>query len=137
MFKTGKATKRSAWAWSAAVSRALVQGCERWLLRRFDHVSSISRAMVPRAVAKGVAPERTSLVPNWANVRGAWPAGKPTPYRAQLGLPSGAVVALYSGTMGVKHDHLVADAVLAQLEAQLRAVAGARVAAAAAENLAD
>jgi len=39
--------------------------------------------------------------------------------------------------MGVKHDHLAADAVLAQLEAQLRAVAGARVAAAAAENLAD
>lgn len=87
---------------SGSVWRALVQGCECWLLRRFDHVSSISRAMVARAVAKGVAPERTSLVPNWANVRGAWPAGKPTPYRAQLGLPSGAVVALYSGTMGVK-----------------------------------
>ncbi len=82
--------------------RKLVYGAERWLLRRFDHVSSISRAMVARAVTKGVAPERTSLVPNWANVRGAWPAGQPSPYRAQLGLPADAVVALYSGTMGVK-----------------------------------
>jgi colanic acid biosynthesis glycosyl transferase WcaI len=82
--------------------RKLIMRGESWLLRRFDHVSSISRAMVARAAAKGVAPERTSLMPNWADVRGAWPAGQPSPYRAQLGLPADAVVALYSGTMGVK-----------------------------------
>lgn len=87
---------------SGSVWKKLVFSCESWLMRRFDHVSTISKAMVARARAKGVAEERLSLVPNWADVDAVAPLRGPSPFRAELGIPANAVVALYSGTMGVK-----------------------------------
>jgi colanic acid biosynthesis glycosyl transferase WcaI len=59
--------------------RKLVAGAERWLMRRFDVVSTISQRMHQRLLAKGVAA-----------------------YRRELFIPDGAVVALYSGNMGGK-----------------------------------
>ncbi len=94
--------------------KRVVFACESWLMRRFDHVSTISRAMVARAQAKGVAADQVSLVPNWADVDAVAPLRGPSPYRAELGIPADAVVALYSGTMGVKQGvDWVAEAALA------------------------
>ncbi len=94
--------------------KRFVFACESWLMRRFDHVSTISKAMVARARAKGVDADRISLVPNWADVNAITPLRGPSPYRAQLGIPEDAVVALYSGTMGVKQGvDWVAEAAVA------------------------
>ena len=94
--------------------KKLVFGCESWLMRRFDHVSTISKAMVARARAKGIAEDRLSLVPNWADVDAVAPLRGASPYRAELGIPNDAVVALYSGTMGVKQGvDWVAEAAVA------------------------
>ena len=82
--------------------RQWVQGVERWLMRRFDRVSTISGRMVERALAKGVAPERVVHFPNWVDISGITPLGAPSAYRAELGLAPDAVVALYSGNMGNK-----------------------------------
>ena len=84
--------------------RAMVSGCERWLMSRFDRVSTISQRMLERALAKGVAAERAVLFPNWVDLtagsriedRGS------SGYRAELGIAEDAVVALYSGNMGGK-----------------------------------
>jgi colanic acid biosynthesis glycosyl transferase WcaI len=65
-------------------------------------VSTISKAMVERALSKGVAKSKTLQVPNWADLRAIVPLGGTSPYRAELGIASGATVALYSGSMGVK-----------------------------------
>lgn len=104
--------------------KKLVYGCESWLMRRFDHVSSISRAMVARAQAKGVHPANTSLVPNWADMDAVTPLKSASPYRAELGIPETAVVALYSGTMGVKQgvDWVAEAAVLLKGQPQLHVV---------------
>jgi colanic acid biosynthesis glycosyl transferase WcaI len=94
--------------WKRAIFKA-----ESWLMRRFDHVSTISKAMVARAVSKGVAPQDISLVPNWADIEAVAPLRAASPYRAELGIPNEAVVALYSGTMGPKQGvDWVAEAAL-------------------------
>lgn len=82
--------------------RRAVQAAERWLMRRFDRVSTISGRMRDRALDKGVAPERVLHFPNWVDISGIAPLTAPSPYRTELGLAEGAVVALYSGNMGNK-----------------------------------
>jgi len=82
--------------------RKLAAACERWLLRRFDRVSTISPKMVERLEAKGVDHSRRMFFPNWADIDSITPLGQPSTYRKELGIPEEAVVALYSGNMGLK-----------------------------------
>jgi colanic acid biosynthesis glycosyl transferase WcaI len=82
--------------------RRAVQRAERWLMRRFDRVSTISGRMVDRAMAKGVDTGRALHFPNWVDIGGITPLAAPSAYRAELGLAPDAVVALYSGNMGNK-----------------------------------
>jgi colanic acid biosynthesis glycosyl transferase WcaI len=85
------------------VQRALL-ALERWLLRRFDRVSTISQSMVELARGKGVRAERLVHFPNWVDVDAIRPdAGKAQGLRAELGIAPDAVVALYSGSLGAKH----------------------------------
>lgn len=85
-----------------ATLRRCVERAERWLMRRFDRVSTISGRMVERARAKGVAAERVVHFPNWVDIGGIAPLAGPSPYRAELGLAPDAVVALYAGNLGNK-----------------------------------
>ena len=82
--------------------RRWVQGAERWLMRRFDRVSTISGRMVDRALGKGVDAGRIVHFPNWADINGIAPLVTRSAYRAELGLAPDAMVALYSGNMGNK-----------------------------------
>ena len=56
--------------------------------------------MVAKLAEKGVAPASRRLFPNWVDTKAIHPA--PSSLRGELGLPPGAVVALYSGNMGEK-----------------------------------
>jgi len=93
-----------------AALRRWVAGAERWLMRRFDRVSTISGRMVDRTLSKGVSAERVVHFPNWVDISGIAPLGAPSAYRAELGLAADAVVALYSGNMGNKQGlEILAD----------------------------
>lgn len=92
--------------------RALVVGAERWLMRRFDVVSTISQRMHQRLLAKGVDAPKARLAVNWVDMA---LFALPSPdgvaaYRRELSIPEGAVVALYSGNMGGKQGlEILAD----------------------------
>ena len=82
--------------------QSLALTLERWLLRKFDQVSAISGQMVDRLKMKGVDPSRCVHFPNWVDTSAIYPLLNPSSFRLELGIPEGAVVALYSGSMGKK-----------------------------------
>jgi colanic acid biosynthesis glycosyl transferase WcaI len=82
--------------------RRVVTALERWLMRRFDRVSTISSRMRARGIAKGVDASKLALFPNWIDVAAARAGRTAHDYRRQLGIPADAVVAMYSGNMGGK-----------------------------------
>lgn len=88
---------------SGHVLTAFASAVERWLLGRFDRVSTISGRMVARLVEKGLSPEKTYLFPNWVDTRSifTWSADRQS-FRELLGIPDDQVVILYSGNMGQK-----------------------------------
>jgi len=89
---------------SAGLKRALL-AAERTLLGAFDQVSTISRRMLRQLACKGVALERTCLLPNWVQLQAVEPqahAVAAAALRARLGIGVGQRVLLFSGTMNRK-----------------------------------
>lgn len=76
--------------------------CERFLLRAFDRVSTISSGMLRRAEEKGVSAARLLFFPNWSET-GRFQSVDPQPgFLQKLGVPEGRSVVLYSGNIGEK-----------------------------------
>lgn len=92
--------------------RRVALSLERWLLARFDRVSTISAAMVDKARSKGIGEGRLVLFPNWVDVSAIRPAPRAADgYRAELGIAPDAVVVLYAGSLGAKQGiELLAEA---------------------------
>jgi colanic acid biosynthesis glycosyl transferase WcaI len=80
---------------------------ERFVLRRFDVVSSISRRMTERLLLKGVDQKRILYFPNWVDIAHIKPTTVSGGYRSQLNIAADAVVVLFSGTLGGKQGLLV------------------------------
>jgi len=93
--------------------RAFVAAVERGLMRRFDRISTISQRMIERARSKGTEDARLVFLPNWADISAIQPLAGCSPYRAELGIRSDAVVALYSGNISAKQGlEMLAEAAL-------------------------
>lgn len=101
----------------AGFLRRMAFGFERWLLRCFTRVSTISSGMLKRAEQKGVASQRLLFFPNWSEL-GHFEGATPSPaLLQQLGVPAGRRVLLYSGNIGEKQGlDLLLDAALALRE---------------------
>lgn len=82
--------------------RGFVDTCERWLMRCFDRVSSISGQMLKLARAKGIDEQRIISFPNWVDISAIQPLKDVSPYRKELKIGDDKIVALYSGNMGGK-----------------------------------
>ncbi len=99
--------------------RRLAETGERRTLRGFDAVSTISAAMVQKLAEKGVAGERTRLVPNWVDLTAIRPQGPQerfaNPYRRELGLSDRQTLLLYSGSMNKKQGVQVLAEVIRRL----------------------
>ncbi|MGB2833647.1 MAG: glycosyltransferase WbuB, partial [Methylotenera sp.] len=80
----------------------LVLGAERWLLRRFDSVSSISGRMLDKLQQKGVVEERVRFFPNWVDIAHVYPLLEPSDYHKELGIEPNTKAVLFSGTLGGK-----------------------------------
>ena len=86
----------------ASVIKRAILAIERWLMRRFEHVSTISDAMRAKLVEKGIADERIVLFPNWVDTGLIRPIEAPNALREELGIDRDTRVVLYSGNMGEK-----------------------------------
>ncbi|HJY78361.1 MAG TPA: WcaI family glycosyltransferase [Burkholderiales bacterium] len=100
-------------------TRALL-GLERSTYALADRVSTISRGMLARIEAKGVAQAKTLMFVNWANDDLVGPRGRDTEFRDRWQLGERFVV-LYSGNLGVKQglDMLLDCAALMREERDL------------------
>ncbi|MBA1146050.1 glycosyltransferase WbuB [Ectothiorhodospiraceae bacterium WFHF3C12] len=83
-------------------TRRITGRIERYLMRRFDVVSTISERMLSRLADKGVDPESRALFPNWVDTGSIFPLDGPSPMRQELGIGMDQVVVLYAGNMGRK-----------------------------------
>jgi colanic acid biosynthesis glycosyl transferase WcaI len=101
-----------------AFLRRLVTGLERFIFRRFDCVSTISRRMLERVVTKGVPPNRTRLFLNWVDLKHVKPLAGANRYRAELGIASDKVVVLFSGALGAKQGLMVIPQVASVMRAR-------------------
>jgi putative colanic acid biosynthesis glycosyltransferase WcaI len=84
--------------------QSVLLGIERWILRRFDVVSSISQRMVERLLSKGVRRDRIRFFPNWVDTAHIVASASTSSgsYREQLGISPDTVVVLFSGSLGGK-----------------------------------
>ncbi|MGR8980874.1 MAG: WcaI family glycosyltransferase [Gammaproteobacteria bacterium] len=80
----------------------LAQRVERFMMRRFSAVSSISHSMLKRAAAKIGRPSQLILFPNWVDVDFVTPMADATYFRQLWDIPVSTKVVLYSGNMGKK-----------------------------------
>jgi len=87
---------------TSARLRRWALAAERWLMRSFGRVSTISERMLERLDSKGVDLARRTLLPNWVELDRVFPAGHVSPLRAEWGLKETDIVVLYSGNMGKK-----------------------------------
>ena len=75
---------------------------ERFILRRFDRISTISSGMLARVQAKGVAEDRLRFLPNWSDVQRFRQAKRSPVLLERLGIDPAKRVVLYSGNLGEK-----------------------------------
>lgn len=75
---------------------------ESWIMRRFDHVTSISDSMLQKANDKGVDSERLLLFPNWVDIDFVTPSASEPNYRKKWGFRDEQRLVLYSGNIGKK-----------------------------------
>jgi colanic acid biosynthesis glycosyl transferase WcaI len=87
---------------SSSRLRRLALAIERFLMRRFDRVSSLTPQMLRVLGDKGVDPARTVHFPNWVDTDAIHPLPPGPAARQSIGLPPDATILLYSGTMGMK-----------------------------------
>lgn len=86
----------------AGAAKKISLRIERSIMGAFNRVSTISEMMLDRISSKGVPVSRRVFFPNWADIDAIRPLDGPSTYRGQLGIPEEAIVALYSGNMGMK-----------------------------------
>ncbi len=90
---------------------------ERFILRRFDRVSTISRSMMSKAEEKGVDAEKIVFFPNWVDTDFITPQADKSRFRETWGISPQQKVVLYSGNIGAKQGlELVLEAAAAMQE---------------------
>ncbi|MCR5881868.1 glycosyltransferase WbuB [Rhizobacter sp. J219] len=82
--------------------RRLALAVERFVLRRFDVVSTISSRMMRKLAVKGLPLHETEFLPNWVDGTAIHAGASGSALRQQLDISASQVVCLFSGTMNRK-----------------------------------
>jgi colanic acid biosynthesis glycosyl transferase WcaI len=79
-----------------------VKKAERWLMSKFDAVSTISYSMIENAQAKGISKDKLIYFPNWSDTDFVTPATDGNALKQEWGFSSTDKVILYAGNIGKK-----------------------------------
>ena len=85
-----------------AISPASCGSFERWFMRRFDVVSTISYSMIERAVLKMGKKDNLIYFPNWVDIDFISPSADRTVFCKLWKIPESSLIVLYAGNMGKK-----------------------------------
>lgn len=109
---------------SANWLRQTATAFERFMLRRFKRIITISNRMAEKLATKGISSASISIVRNWVNTSKIKPMPGPNQFRKLLGLTHNDFVVLYSGHIGRKQavDQLLASAVECRDQARIHFV---------------
>ncbi|MEI6336670.1 MAG: glycosyltransferase WbuB [Methylococcaceae bacterium] len=88
--------------YKAGVAARIFGYIERWLMRRFDAISTISYSMVQKAKYKTRQPEKIFYFPNWVDTNFLTPNADQTLFRKRWDISKSTRVILYSGNIGKK-----------------------------------
>ena len=80
----------------------LLEGAERFLLRRMTRVSTISSGMRDKIIAKGVPADRLLMFRNWVDGKTVRPVAREDSLRGEWGYGPADKVVLYAGNLGEK-----------------------------------
>ncbi len=75
---------------------------ERFVLRRFNQIITISDRMAEKIVEKGVDRKRIIVIRNWVDLNMIRPLEGESPYRQELGYQASDFIVEYSGNIGRK-----------------------------------
>ncbi len=75
---------------------------ERWFIRRFDAVSTISYSMIERAALKMGKKDNLIYFPNWVDIDFITPSADRTVFCKLWNIPESSLIVLYAGNMGKK-----------------------------------
>ena len=114
MFGLGMAGKSEQETSAPSFKKRSVLGVERFLMDRFDKVSSISHSMLKKAKVKGIDPAKLLFFPNWSDTSVVHPEVDSSALRQAWGFSLNDKIVLYSGTIGQKQGlEIVLDAAAA------------------------
>ncbi|MFC3093304.1 colanic acid biosynthesis glycosyltransferase WcaI [Alteromonas sediminis] len=80
----------------------LARGFERFMLRRFDAISTISYSMMKNAEAKGVDKDKLIFFPNWSDIDFVTPNTCGRKLKAEWGFQEHDKIVLYAGNISLK-----------------------------------
>ena len=87
---------------SGKILHSMVKHIERFIMKQFDRVSSISGKMLERLINDKIPSEKCVFFPNWVDTEKIFPLSKSTLFRKEWGVEDDTVIILYSGNMGEK-----------------------------------
>ncbi|WP_133468578.1 WcaI family glycosyltransferase [Paraglaciecola marina] len=89
----------------------IIKCVERWLLNKFDAISTISYSMVDNAVEKGVDRDKVLYFPNWSDIHFVTPETCGDNLKKEWGFNHSDKIVLYAGNVGKKQGlEIVLDA---------------------------
>jgi len=82
----------------------IIQNFEKFILNRFDTISTISPLMKEQIIQKGVNKDKIYIFPNWADTEKIHPTINNKYLRNRLSIKSKQKIILYSGNIGEKQN---------------------------------
>ena len=82
----------------------ILRKIEKFILNRFDLISTISPMMKMEITRKGIHKDKIYVLPNWADIENIYPQVDNNYLRTKLSINSQKKIILYSGNIGIKQD---------------------------------